>query len=76
MTWSAMSAEFAVGLLLLAGPRGRRWALVLGVVLHTSILLCMGLASFELIMIGLLVTAVAGSARRTPAIRSVHTADR
>ncbi len=76
MTWSAMSAEFTVGLLLLAGPRGRHWALVLGTVLHTSILLCMGLASFELIMIGLLLTAVAGSARRMPATRFVHTADR
>jgi antimicrobial peptide system SdpB family protein len=60
-TWAAPCAEFLVGLLLLAGPRGRRWALVLGTVLHTSILLAMGLASFELIMIGLLIAAATRS---------------
>lgn len=76
VTWSAVGSECTIGLLLLAGPRGRRWALVLGIVLHTSILLCMGLASFELIMIGLLIAAAAGSARKAPASGPAHTAYR
>jgi antimicrobial peptide system SdpB family protein len=63
-TWSAMGAELATGLLILGGYRARRCALAVGSLLHTTILVTMGLASFEVIMIALLIAVNAGTAWR------------
>ncbi|MCT9620340.1 HTTM domain-containing protein [Curtobacterium sp. C2H10] len=53
VTWGAVIAEIAIGVLILCGPRSRSIALVLCVVLHGAIIITMGLWSFGLIMIAI-----------------------
>ncbi|MEV0647515.1 hypothetical protein AB0I28_19840 [Phytomonospora sp. NPDC050363] len=55
VSWSTIWIEVAIGVLVWFGPRARRVVLVIGGLLHCSILFLMGLASFELTMLLLLV---------------------
>jgi antimicrobial peptide system SdpB family protein len=67
LTWSVLFCESCIAVLVLCDPPCRRGAVLLGTVLHLSILLLMGLFSFSLIMIATLMIIAAGygSARDT-----------
>ena len=64
VTWSVLVIECSIGASMLLGVRARRTGLVLGVCLHVSIIIAMGLFSFGLSMVALL-TAVSDCGFRT-----------
>ena len=79
MTWSVLALELCLAASMLAATRVRRALLVPGICLHLSIIICMGLVSFGLIMIGTLMltclrTPGAGSAFGIR-LRPVHRED-
>ncbi|MDJ0376260.1 sporulation-delaying protein SdpB family protein [Cryobacterium sp. PH31-L1] len=57
VTWGTIVLEVAVGVLILAGPRARRWALSLVIALHLGIIIVIGLWSFAGIMMGAVIIA-------------------
>lgn len=72
LTWSVLATETLIALSMAFGRRTRSYGLVLAVLLHGAIILLMGLFSFGLIMIALVLTACADR----PAIRSADDHDR
>jgi antimicrobial peptide system SdpB family protein len=66
LTWSVLAVETLIALSMAFRRRTRRYGLVLAIVLHGAIILLMGLFSFGLIMIALVLAACAD----TPAVRS------
>ena len=68
MTWGAMAAELVLCILVLLDGRARMWTWIIGVGLHVMILMMMGLLSFELIMISLVLIV---SVRAIPSLRSL-----
>ena len=58
MAWGAIAVELLIAVLLIQGPRIRRYALVLAVILHGSFIVTIGLLSFALIMIGAVLAAI------------------
>jgi antimicrobial peptide system SdpB family protein len=56
-TWSVIALEVFICLSMAFGARVRRWALYCGICLHVMIILAMGLFSFGLTMIALLMVA-------------------
>lgn len=61
MTWGAVAAELVMGILVLGSQGMRYLALLLGGMLHGAIILLLGLPSFGLSMIALLITLCAGA---------------
>jgi antimicrobial peptide system SdpB family protein len=59
-TWSVVTAELCIAVCVLGPRQMRRLALLLTIVLHAAIVLMMGLFSFGLVMVGLLMIACAG----------------
>jgi antimicrobial peptide system SdpB family protein len=66
-TWSVVAMELGIAVLILGGRRARLWALAFGIVLHSAIIVLLGLFSFGLVMISLLAAAYADvpAARRS-----------
>lgn len=61
-TWGAMALEITVGVLIMVGrDRGRSVGLVLAILLHVGIIVTIGLWSFGLAMIGLVIIATVRS---------------
>jgi len=56
ITWSVISIELGIAVCALAGRRGRRAGVVLAILLHGGIILAVGLVSFGLIMIALVLS--------------------
>nr|WP_255360889.1 sporulation-delaying protein SdpB family protein [Kutzneria sp. 744] len=65
-TWSVIALQLTIAVTVVGSRRMRQAALVLGVCLHLAIMLLMGLPSFGLIMIGLLVVGYGGSLVNRP----------
>jgi antimicrobial peptide system SdpB family protein len=63
ITWGTIVVEVFIVVSAFAGPVVRRRALAAGVALHGGIIAALGLASFGLVMIGLLATASSGRFR-------------
>lgn len=59
VTWLVIAVQVVLVVLLWGGVRARQLALVLGISLHGGIMLLMNLASFGLVMIGVLIAACA-----------------
>ncbi|MBO1739306.1 sporulation-delaying protein SdpB family protein [Leifsonia sp. TF02-11] len=65
-TWGAMALEISIGVLIMVGrDRGRSVALVLSILLHVGIIVTIGLWSFGLVMIGLVIIATVRSGTPT-----------
>lgn len=57
MTWGTLAAETFLALSGFCGVRIRKWAVVVGVVLHLGIMVVLGLIGFGLVMIALLLAS-------------------
>ncbi|MFF4651791.1 HTTM domain-containing protein [Streptomyces sp. NPDC001380] len=66
VTWGTMVVELAICICVLPGPRARRCALMLTVLLHSAIAVAMGLMSFGLTMIATVLAATARPPRAEP----------
>ena len=69
VTWSVIAMELGIATSMLFRARVRRRALALAVCLHTAIILAMGLFSFGLVMIALLMATPGGALRQRPRLR-------
>src|SRR5579884_838883 len=73
MTWGAVATEFGIAAATLGSPRIRRGGLVLAVCLHAAIILTLGLFSFGLIMIALvMIAAESGQRSAAPHVPADH----
>lgn len=72
LTWGTLAVESAVALGVLGTPKVRRYVLLFGILLHGGTILAMGLFSFGLGMIGVLLVACL-SDRRLPEPRTSST---
>ncbi len=68
LTWSVLVMETLIALSMAFRPRIRRYSLVLAILLHGAIILLMGLFSFGIIMIAIVLAACAVS----PAVRPTY----
>lgn len=64
ITWTVIAIEMTIALTMLFGARARRAALALAVCLHSAIIVVMGLFSFGLIMISLVMAVSGGDLRQ------------
>jgi antimicrobial peptide system SdpB family protein len=76
MSWGTIAAECSIGLMMLGTFPWRRRGMILGITLHSLIIVTIGLWSFSLIMIGTLILAAAPTdpARRRRLTRKNNTA--
>jgi antimicrobial peptide system SdpB family protein len=63
LTWGTLAVESAVAVGVLSSRKVRRYVLPLGVLLHAGTIMVMGLFSFGLVMIGVLLVACLGDRR-------------
>ena len=66
VTWGAVITELSIAIFSLLNARGRRYALILGISLHTAIAVSLGLFAFGLTMIALLLSIQASGYRLLP----------
>jgi antimicrobial peptide system SdpB family protein len=66
VTWAVVVMELGIAVCALAGPVARRVGVVLAVLLHGGIILAVGLFSFGVVMIALVLTLLLGDNERQP----------
>lgn len=70
ITWGVLLCEIAIGLCILQGLTGRKVAFALALLLHSGIILSIGLWSFGMIMIAFVGMAAMPTERRVPFVKA------